>query len=159
MSENKGLFDLSHARVSSQKARMEECARLGICPFCWENLDGWHDAPVLKQGNFWIITANDHPYPGSKHHFLAIYRDHISHIYELALGAGDELLSLFSELCIEIGIEGATILMRFGEMVYTGATVSHLHAHIISGASKEDASEIKYPKSFITTVLGYKTEK
>jgi len=150
------LFELSHTRVESQRARMEECIRLGICPFCWENLAEWHDAPVIKFGRFWAITANDHPYSGAKHHYLGIYAYHISSISELALGAGDELLSLFSEFCAENDIVGATAIMRFGEMTYTGATVSHLHAHIVSGASKEEVMDPKYPDSFITSVLGYK---
>lgn len=150
------LFELAHTRFASQKARMEECVRLGICPFCWENLAKWHDAPTEKQGKFWVITRNDHPYTGAKYHFLAIYRDHISSISELASGAGDELLLLFSEFCEKNGIRGATIVMRFGEMNYTGATIFHLHAHIVSGVSREDVPEPKYPDSFITSVLGYK---
>lgn len=153
------LFELSHTRIKSQKDRMEKCARLGICPFCWENLDEWHDAPVLKRGKLWVITANDHPYTGVKYHYLAIYRDHISSISELVSGAGDELFSLFSEFCKDNNIPGATILMRFGEMVYTGATVSHLHAHIVSGASRDEVPNPKYPESYITSVLGYKVSR
>lgn len=152
----KPLFEFAHTRVKGQKDRMEECTRLGICPFCWENLNEWHDATVLKKGNFWAITANDHPYPGSKYHFLAIYRDHISSISELTSLDGGELFSMFSEFCEERDIVGATILMRFGEMEYTGASVSHLHAHIVSGASREEIPDPKYPDSYITSVLGYK---
>ena len=152
----KPLFELAHTRVESQRARMEECTKLGICPFCWKNLAKWHDAPITKRGRFWAITANDHPYIGSRYHYLAIYRDHVPSISEIVPGAGSELFSMFSEFCKENRISGATILMRFGEMVYTGATVFHLHAQIVSGASREEVPDLKYPDSFITSALGYK---
>lgn len=158
MSGKKLLFELAHTRVKSQKDRMEKCIKLGICPFCWKNLSEWHDAPVIKKGKFWVITANDHPYIGSKYHYLAIYKDHISLISELALGAGDELLLLFSKFCKEKKIKGATIVMRFGDMTYTGATIFHLHAQIISGISRKNIKNPKYPDSFITTAIGYKTK-
>jgi len=154
----KPLFELAHTRVESQRARMEECTRLGICPFCWKNLAKWHDAPIVKRGKFWVITKNDHPYDGARHHYLAIYKDHISSISEIAPKAGGELFSLFSGLCKKNKIKGATILMRFGEMVYTGATVFHLHAQIISGSSMKEISAPKYPDSFITTAIGYKSK-
>lgn len=155
----KELFELAHTRVASQKARMEECTRLEICPFCWKNLAIYHDAPILKQGRFWVITANDHPYTGARYHYLAIYRDHVSTIGHLDPESSHELFRLFSNFCEERRIEGATIVMRFGEMVYTGATIRHLHAHIVSGASREEVPNPKYPESFITPVVGYKVPK
>lgn len=158
----KPLFEMAHTRVPTQHNKMAEATRLGICPFCWENLEKWHDAPVIKKGGFWAITENDYPYDGSKLHYLAIYKKHIASIEEMEAGAGYELFKLFSWLCKEYGIIGATIVMRFGEMKYTGATVSHLHAQIMSGASRDEAEkagEIKFPDSFITSVLGYKMSK
>lgn len=149
---------MRNTRVKAQHNKMQEATRLGICPFCWENLGQWHDAPVLKTGEFWAITANDYPYAGSKYHYLAIYRDHISSIAEMAPGAGDELMKLFAEFCKVKKISGATIVMRFGDMRYTGATVFHLHAQIMSGASRDElAGEFKFPDDAIATVLGYKT--
>jgi hypothetical protein len=156
------LFEMAHTRVKAQKEKMEKCIELGICPFCWENLKEWHDAPVLEYGKFWAITGNDYPYNGSRCHYLAIYRDHISSIFNIPPGAGDELLELFVGLSVRNNIKDAAILMRFGKMIHTGATINHLHAHLVSGASREEAekvSEIKYPDSFITSVLGYKMPK
>lgn len=163
MEENKKpLFEMRHTRVPAQQNKMAEATRLGICPFCWENLNEWHDAPVIKKGGWWAITENDYPYPGAKHHYLAIYRQHISSFEEIDAAAGYELFRLFSWVCKEFKIPGAAIIMRSGEMIYTGATVFHLHAQIMSGASREEiekVSEIKYPDSFITSVLGYKIPK
>jgi diadenosine tetraphosphate (Ap4A) HIT family hydrolase len=165
--KDKPLFEMAHTRTERMRKRMEKCAELDECPFCWENLvlPEYHDAPVIKKGEFWAITANDDPYKGIGFHFLAIYRDHVSSISEIAPGAGDELFKFFSELCKEYGMVGATILMRSGEMKYTGATVSHLHAQIMSGASLDEVPESlldeltrkpKFPDAYIISVLGYK---
>ena len=154
------LFEMAHTRVEAQRDKMQECARLGICPFCWENLDQWHDAPILKRGGWWAITANDHPYDGSKFHYLAIYKYHIASIDELEAAAGYELFRLFSWLCQEYRIPGATIVMRTGDMTFTGATVFHLHAQIMSGASLRELTEKPvFPDSYITSALGYKMPK
>jgi diadenosine tetraphosphate (Ap4A) HIT family hydrolase len=157
MTDTNRLFEMTHTRVQAQKDRMEECASLGICPFCWEHLEKYHDAPVIRKGEFWAITANDHPYNGARHHYLAIFKDHINSLAYLCPAACHELFLFFHELALAKDMRGSSILMRSGEMLYTGATVHHLHAHIISGASREEISEIKYPDSFITSVLGYKT--
>jgi ATP adenylyltransferase len=156
----KPLFEMRHTRVVAQHNRMAECIKLGLCPFCWENLEKYHDAPVLMQGKFWAITANDYPYKGTRLHFLAIYYRHISSMAELEPGAGDELFVLFNKLCKEHEIIGATVIMRSGEMKYTGATVFHLHAQIMSGASLDEFTEKpNFPDDVITTVLGYKVPK
>lgn len=160
MAEKRQLFEMRHTRVPAQRERMEKCIELDICPFCWENLNEWHDAPVIMKGDFWAITANDHPYEGkvAKFHFLAIYKYHISSITEIASGAGEELLALFSEIQRKYGIQGATIIMRNGDMTYTGASVFHLHAQIMSGVSLDEFGEEKpkFPDDIITTILGYK---
>ncbi|MBN2093819.1 MAG: hypothetical protein JW740_00365 [Candidatus Zambryskibacteria bacterium] len=161
MTEKK-IMEMIHARVDAQRKKMEECIRLGICPLCWENLAKWHNAPILRYGDFWAITANDHPYEGTKIHLLAIYKHHINSIDQVEVAAENELFRLFSLFCKKNKIVGASILMRTGEMNYTGATLAHLHAHFISGVSREEVekfSEIKYPNSFIISVLGYKIPK
>lgn len=156
---NAPLFEFAHGRVKGQIDRMKECERLGICPFCWENLAKWHDAPILEKGDFWVITANDHPYAGAKYHYLAIYKEHVDSINWTDPAAYRELFLFFDFFCKKDGMKGASILMRFGDMSYTGATLSHLHAHLISGASREELPDPKYPDDFIMSAIGYKLPK
>lgn len=160
MTEEKPLFEMAHTRVQAQRDRMEECARLGICPFCWEHLDKYHDAPVIKKGGWWAITENDHPYTGTRFHYLAIYKHHIFSIDQIEAAGAYELLRLFSWLCDKFGIQGATILFRTGNMKYTGATLGHLHAHIISGVARDEVDISLEPKDlYILSTLGYKKPK
>lgn len=157
MGDKQQLFEMAHARVERQRAKMLACMAKGICPLCWENLAKWHDAPIIKQGRFWILTANDHPYSGAKHHHLAIYKDCVPSIADADPGAGDELLGMFADFCAKNAIAGASIVMRFGDMAFTGASIRHLHAHLISGVSRTEISEpIRYPDSFIAPVVGYR---
>lgn len=152
------LFEMTHTRAEypAQRQRMEECARLGICPFCWEHLAKYHDAPILMKGTFWIITANDHPYDKHAHHYLAIYKDHINSISEVDRVAGAELFMLFNDLCQQKNIPGATMFMRFGDMKFNGATVYHLHAQIFSGASRDMITEPDKMDNWVMAKIGYK---
>lgn len=72
-----------------------------------------------------------YPYKPSKHHRLIIHKGHISHIGELSAGAWAELLTILKEEAERLGITGGTVIMRFGDTKYTGASVTHLHAHLV----------------------------
>ena len=48
---------------------------------------------------------------------------------------------------------GGTIVMRWGDTERTGATVTHLHAQLVVGASREEGGKP------ILTALGYQVPK
>lgn len=112
---------------------MEEIKRQGHCPFCRENLDKYHSSPILKEGDFWILTENQWPYDKVKHQLLAIYRTHVEHISDIDPEAGRELFEMFSEECRKRNIAGGGLAMRFGSSEFGnfGSTVLHIHAHLI----------------------------
>ena len=104
----------------------------GVCPFCREHISKYHKNPILYEGKFWILTDNMYPYQNTKYHFLLIHKDHIENFSEITTDSWLEL----QDICkLEINnrkIAGGSFFMRFGDTQYTGATVSHLHAHIVS---------------------------
>jgi diadenosine tetraphosphate (Ap4A) HIT family hydrolase len=104
----------------------------GVCPFCPENLLKYHKNPILKEGVYWLFTKNMYPYEGAKYHILIIHKKHIGKFEEIAPEAWDEIRSLIGSFMKEENIPGGTFVMRFGDTDYTGATVSHLHANLIS---------------------------
>jgi diadenosine tetraphosphate (Ap4A) HIT family hydrolase len=104
----------------------------GVCPFCPEQLEKYHKNPILKSGTFWVVTDNMYPYKGAQYHVLFIHKEHISNISELSSEALLELHKLINEHLKEKNIPGGTFMMRFGDTRYTGASVTHLHAHLIS---------------------------
>lgn len=146
--KQKRQVNLQHARTDFQRRVMEQIQKDDVCPFCNEHFLKYHTKPILKRGKYWILTENFDPYPGSKHHLLAVSRTHVATLQELVPAARAELLALFAGECKKRGIVGGAVFMRFGDSDYSGATVEHLHAQMVSGG--------KGPKKeSIVTRIGY----
>lgn len=145
--------NLSHARTSFQKEVMERIKHDKVCPFCEEHFLTYHTKPILKKGKYWLLTENFQPYEGTKHHLLAVSRKHTTHFDTLAPAAQAELFKLISAELKKRGVQGGTLLMRFGNTDYTGGTVEHLHAQVICGAKRTPGREM------IVTGIGYKANK
>ena len=123
-----------HARSEHQQGVMDQIEKDNVCPFCMENLAKYHKNPILKEGEFWVVTDSQWPYKNTKHHLLAISRTHVEHINELPKGAGEELMNLFAEVTKERSIPGGGLCIRFGwnpEHGDYGSSVRHIHAHLI----------------------------
>ena len=80
-----------------------------------------------------------YPYKNTKHHFLLLHKEHIDRLDKITPKEQNELMELVTWAIKKFKIPGGTLLMRFGETRYTGASVSHLHAQLIS--SDPDAKE------------------
>lgn len=104
----------------------------GVCPFCPEQFARYHKNPILRDGAHWLATDNMYPYEGAKHHVLFIHKKHIEHVEDVGVEAWAELHEFVKWLTAERGIRGGTFFMRFGDTNYTGASVSHLHANLVS---------------------------
>ncbi len=158
----KKLMLTENARHEKQLAKMQECLSLGLCPFCPEHFKKYHDAPVLMEGNWWIITKNDYPYEGSTHHYLAIAKnfhtdshktsEHPTDLKDIHPVAWPELFKLFTDLEKKLEVKGGGVFLRFGDMSRTGATIAHIHVHFIVGGEKKDGSE------WLCAALGYKNK-
>jgi ATP adenylyltransferase len=114
----------------------------GVCPFCPERLAKYHKNPILKEGTFWLLTDNMYPYDGAKYHELLIHKVHITSLDKIAPEAWLELKSLVDWFIAEKKIPGGALLMRFGDTAYTGASVTHLHANLISSSGDADRKPI-----------------
>jgi ATP adenylyltransferase len=105
-----------------------------VCPFCQENLHKYHKKPILHQSKYWVATNNMYPYLGSTEHILIINAEHKEDVTELSDDEWLDLRVMVKTLTAMQSIKGATLLLRFGDTDYTGASVSHLHAHLVSGS-------------------------
>jgi len=115
----------------------------GVCPFCPDNIKKYHKNPIIEENNSWIATDNMYPYEGTKFHILLIHKKHISSIKEISSDAWSELHNLTNSVIKKRKIKGGTFFIRFGDTKFTGATVTHLHAHIVSAnTKKKDCSPI-----------------
>jgi ATP adenylyltransferase len=121
---------------------IQQIQKDGVCPFCPEQLLKYHKNPILKDGKYWLITENMYPYKGAVHHFLIIHKIHISHMNEISPEAQHELFEINNWLFETYKILGGTFVMRFGDSKYTGASVTHLHAHIIVSDGSQNREPI-----------------
>lgn len=124
-----------------------------VCPFCEKHFLKYHTRPILRRSAHWIVTENFNPYPGTKQHLLLVHRGHIESPKKLSAKAWKELLVHLNWLQKKLNLPGGALFMRFGDLGYTGASVAHLHANIIS-AEKEGAG-----KERLAVTLGFKKKK
>lgn len=123
--------DLSNARFDDQRQIMEQIEKDGVCPFCWNHLQEYHLEPIIKQGQYWIITNNHWPYKNTQHHFLFIYRDHIESLTGVNPTGAQELFELTEWLIKEYKIPGGGLFLRFGNTAYSAGSVRHLHGQLV----------------------------
>jgi ATP adenylyltransferase len=131
MTKTKKLVDKRFAKGRMYKKVINEIASQKVCPFCPETFK-WHTKPILKRLDGWLITENFNPYKNTKFHFLIIGEKHKEEISDLSVTDWKSISSLMSWAIIKYNIKGGGITLRFGNSLYTGATVKHLHFHLIS---------------------------
>lgn len=130
---SEAFVNLDNARVEHQRKVMEQIRQDGTCPFCPEQLPNYHSKPILKQGKYWIVTESSYPYEGAKHHFLFMTVKHTETLADIPPAAGSEMIKLLQWLEKEYALESGAFAMRFGDVRYNGASVRHLHLHVIVG--------------------------
>lgn len=143
------MLNLGNARTPEQLEKMKKLLEKGVCVFCKEYLEEYHDNRIEEYGKHWIITKNDYPYTGTKVHYLLIHRDHITNMDELTDEAKIEYFNFTEKITKLHNSPGASMTMRFGDDKFTGATIAHLHAHVICGYEKTLESKP------ITTVVAW----
>ena len=117
---------------------IKNIAEKAVCPFCPEQLENFHKNPIRRHGH-WLVTNNMYPYSPVKQHVLLIHEAHIEHANELSAEAWLELHEIIATETANRNMVGGALTMRFGDTHYTGASVAHLHAHLIQ--SDPDASD------------------
>lgn len=149
----KKFLNLGNARVKAQSEKMQKIIEHGVCPFCPKFLEKYHDHPIEKIGQYWAVTKNDYPYDGTTAHYLLIHKKHIEHASQITPAAWAELSTIFKWLTKKLKLPAGSFFMRFGDPDYTGASVTHLHAHILISQKNTKQTEA------LNVPLGYKTKK
>lgn len=143
----KKQVDVKNAQVVPREdytKTLEEIIAGGFCPFCEEHLFKHHRKPVLYENKHWLVTENSWPYMGSRFHFLFITKTHVETIEEALPAVWNDFWKLHRKIVEENKISGATLMIRSGDTKLTGASVNHLHAHLVMGGPRtENAKPIK----------------
>lgn len=124
------VVDRRFAKDKKYDSVLGEIETKGKCPFCPDNFK-YHKHPILERSGTWFITKISWPYENSRHHFIIIKKRHAENISELADDDMKDILFLTNWAIFKFRIKGGAIAMRFGKTDYTGATVCHIHAHLI----------------------------
>lgn len=124
------LVNPTFAKSAGYGKTIAEIIQEGICPFCPETFL-WHPWPILRRIGNWIITRSGWPYENAEHHFLIIGDRHIT--ADTDMDSHDELCvrQLTSWAVQTFNLKGWGRIVRSGETGHTGATVQHLHFHLI----------------------------
>jgi ATP adenylyltransferase len=141
--------NLDNARPGAYADIIKKIGDNKICPFCTEHLTSIHPNPI-EEKTHWFITDNAYPYKPKREHILLIHKTHISDVTDLSQEAWIELKEIINIEKKKRDITGGTLMMRFGETKYTGASVTHLHAHLFQ--SNPDDPEYDKTKGVLTRV-------
>lgn len=125
------FVNINNARKGEYKEIIEEIARTGKCPFCPENFK-YHKKPVYKTKGGWFLTNNSWPYEYTRVHLVIIGKKHKENFAELTEKDLKEVNFLINFAIKKWKIKGGALNMRFGNTDFTGASVAHLHFHLIS---------------------------
>ncbi len=127
---NKHSVNIQNARHGKYLAIIKQIKQHGICPFCPPYLSIYHKKPIVRRGKYWLVTENMYPYKNTRHHFLFIHKTHIHSLSQLSNPAWKELLGHGKWLTRKYRIPGGMLFVRFGNPLYTGSSVKHLHAQM-----------------------------
>lgn len=130
MRKHKRLVNPRFAKSGFYGKVINEIKQVGVCPFCPKTFK-WHTKPILRRTKDWLITENFSPYKNARYHFLVISKSHKEGFHNITRKDWLEISKLVCWAIRKYEIKGGGLTMRFGESDYTGATVTHLHLHLI----------------------------
>ena len=128
------LYCFEHARTPEQLAEMRRLDAAGICLFCPQHLGSHPRQQVLFSTRHWTATPNEFPYPGTSAHFLLVPHQHARDLLELSDDAKSDFWAALARLAEEYELSSYGLGVRNGDCRMTGATIEHVHAHVLAAA-------------------------
>lgn len=125
------MYYATNAPAGLKRDVMQLLASQDICVFCPPHVD----IRVVRRTDHWRVAPNDFPYPGTDKHLLLIPAEHVDSIFKLSSQAQAQLWELLHGLAA--GWPHFSLFVRCGDAAYTGATVAHLHLHLVVAATTD----------------------
>jgi len=135
-------IELANVRSLKQLHEYRLIRQRQHCPFCPEQLSTYHNNPIIREGNHWLLTQNDYPYPDTDTHLLLIHRRHAEKFSDISREAQLELFALATETETHGYFTGGGLCVRVGDPLRSGASVKHLHFHLI--CPRRGGKQIKF---------------
>jgi ATP adenylyltransferase len=126
-------YNLKSARSEAQRKNMKELAAAGRCFMCYENLTEYENNRIEFETDHWIITPNAYPYEHTSLHLLVIARRHVKTMSDLTHDERADLTEAIVRVEKHWELDSYAFGLRSGDFRYNGASVEHLHGHIVVG--------------------------
>jgi ATP adenylyltransferase len=136
------LYCTDNYRTQEQLAEMRRLEAAGICLFCPAELREHARQRVVLETAHWAVTPNEFPYGGTRLHLLVVPVRHVNDMLDLE---DAELADFWAALRLvrqRYGLEYYGLGVRNGNCSFTGATITHVHAHVVVG---DPAAEPEVP--------------
>ncbi len=141
----KKFVDPRFAKGERYKNVMQDIVRAAVCPLCPKTMR-WHTKPILRRYGGWLITENFNPYKNTEHHLILVREKHAEQFQQLTAHDWTAVSTLVRWALRRFKIKGGGLTLRFGDTAYTGATVAHLHFHlIVPKLKKRKAIPVHFP--------------
>ncbi|OGZ35594.1 MAG: hypothetical protein A3A94_02110 [Candidatus Portnoybacteria bacterium RIFCSPLOWO2_01_FULL_43_11] len=141
------FVNIKYAKGKEYKKVIKKIALTGKCPFCKENFK-YHKEPILRKNNGWFLTHDSWPYKNSQYHLIIIGEKHREQFNELTKKDFESVANLTQWAIKKYNIKGGALATRFGDTNFTGASVAHIHFHIISpkqDKKREGSKVVNFP--------------
>ena len=136
------IVNIGNARKGEYKKVIKEIYLKGKCPFCRENFK-YHKKPILKKKGGWLLTEESWPYKNSLFHFLIIGEKHREEFSEVTNKDFESIAYLTCWAIRKHKIRGGVLAIRFGDSNFSGASVPHIHFHLISPQQDKRTKRIR----------------
>lgn len=127
------FYCFENARTSEQLAEMRRLDAAGICLFCPEALAQHARQQILFQTRHWTATPNEFPYPGTRLHLLLVPDQHAADLLDLTEEVRQDFWLALAAVSEKHQLSHYGLGVRNGDCRFTGATIAHVHAHVLVG--------------------------
>jgi ATP adenylyltransferase len=124
---------MENSRTDEQLAEMQRLEERGLCLFCPDGLREHERQRVLTETKHWTITPNEFPYPGTSLHLLLVPRQHAGDLLDLEPDVQADFWTALAWIRDRYGLSYYGLGVRNGDCRYSGATIRHVHAHVLVG--------------------------
>jgi ATP adenylyltransferase len=136
------LYCTDNYRTEEQLAEMRRLEAAGICLFCPQALREHGRQRIAFETRHWAVTPNEFPYVGTRLHLLVVPHQHVTDMTDLDDEALADFWTALRTVRQHYGLGHYGLGVRNGTCAFTGATIAHVHAHVLVG---DEAAEPEVP--------------
>ena len=137
------LYCFENVRTEEQRAEMARLDAAGICLFCWDYLVSHPGQQILLSTRHWLVTPNAFPYQGTQLHLLLIPDQHVGDLLQLSDEVRADFWVALAAVAEANELRYYGLGVRNGDCRFTGATITHVHAHVLVGSNDETAPPVR----------------